>query len=182
MTADNSEEADKTRLTAGQEDMNTYLEPGETIRTPLMAFVHYNGRNLERATNLWRRWMIDCNMHKITEDATGTGEKELPEAAIFAATSIQWHEMTMATDENQIAAINYYLNNDIDLTYWWMDAGWYFMVDGNGNFVSVPDWGWTNTGAWVVDTNRFPSKMKISPTMQQQMALRRSCGLSRKEL
>ena len=160
MTVDNSEEADKTRLTAGQEDMNTYLEPGETIRTPLMAFVHYNGRNLERATNLWRRWMIDCNMHKITEDETGEGERNLPESAIFAATSIQWHEMTRATDENQIAAIDYYLNNDIDLTFWWMDAGWYFMVDSNGEFVTVPDWGWTNTGAWVVDTNRFPSKMK----------------------
>ena len=160
MTVDNSEEADMTHLTAGQEYLNAYLEPGETIRTPLMAFVHYNGRNLERATNLWRRWMIDCNMHKITEDATGTGEKELPEAAIFAATSILYKEMTLATDENQMAAIDYYLNNDIDLTFWWMDAGWYFMVDGNGDFVSVPPGAWTNTGAWVVDTNRFPSKMK----------------------
>ena len=160
MTVDNSDQADQTRLTAGQEYLNTYLEPGETIRTPLMAFVHYNGRNLERATNLWRRWMIDCNMHKVTEDATGAGEAKLPEAAIFAATSIQWHEMTRATDENQIAAIQYYLDNEIDLTFWWMDAGWYYMVDSEGNLVTVPDWGWTNTGTWVVDESRFPSKMK----------------------
>ena len=160
MSVDNSDQADQTRLTAGQEYLNTYLEPGETIRTPLMAFVHYNGRNLERATNLWRRWMIDCNMHKVTEDSTGAGESKLPEAAIFAATSIQWHEMTRATDENQIEAIQYYLDNDIDLTFWWMDAGWYYMVDSAGNLITVPDWGWTNTGTWVVDDSRFPSKMK----------------------
>ena len=93
--------------------------------------------------------MIDCNMHKVTEDATGAGEAKLPEAAIFAATSIQWHEMTRATDENQIAAIQYYLDNEIDLTFWWRDAGWYYMGDSEGNLVTGPDWGWTNTGTWV---------------------------------
>ena len=162
MTVDNSNEdaPNKTRMTAGQQTLNTYLAPGETIRTPLMAFVHYNGRNLERATNLWRAWMIDCNMNKITKDMTGEGEEKLPDAAIFAATSIQWHEMTRATDENQIAAIDYYLDHNVDLTYWWMDAGWYYKLDAAGNFVTVDDWGWTATGAWVVDDSRFPSKMK----------------------
>ncbi len=160
MTVDNSvggKDADKTRLTAGQEYLNTYLEPGEEIRTPLMAFVHYNGRNLERATNLWRHWMIDCNMHRIVEE--GETEEKLPEAAIFAATSIQWHEMTRATDKNQIEAINYYLENGIDLTFWWMDAGWYYRLDSAGNFVTLDDWGWTATGTWTVDETRFPSKM-----------------------
>ncbi len=159
MTVDNSgNDANMTRLTAGQEYINTYLKPGEEIRTPLMAFVHYNGRNLERSTNLWRRWMIDCNMHKIVEE--GETEEKLPEAAIFAATSIQWHEMTRATDENQIEAINYYLKNNIDLTFWWMDAGWYYKLDSKGNFVTLDDWGWSATGTWTVDESRFPSKMK----------------------
>ena len=158
MTLDNSINADETRLTAGQQYFNTYLVPGETVRSPLMAFVHYDSRNMDRSTNLWRRWMIDCNMNKITEP--GNTEEKLPEPAIFAATSIQWHEMTKATDENQINAIKYYLEHNIDITFWWMDAGWYYMVDSNGDFKTIPDWGWTNTGAWVVDDSRFPSKLK----------------------
>ena len=158
MTVDNSSKADETRLTAGQQYFNTYLIPGETVRSPLMAFVHYDSRNRDRSTNLWRRWMIDCNMNRITEE--GSTEEKLPEPAIFAATSVQWHEMTLATDNNQIEAIKYYLEHNIDITFWWMDAGWYYMVDSNGDFKTIPDWGWPNTGAWVVDDSRFPSKLK----------------------
>ena len=158
MTVDNSFDANQTRMTAGQEYFNTYLASGETVRSPLMAFVHYDTRNMDRSTNLWRHWMIDCNMNKITED--GSDEEKLPDPAIFAATSIQWHEMTLATDCNQIDAIQYYLNHNIDITFWWMDAGWYYMVDSNGDFTTIPDWGWPNTGAWVVDDSRFPSKLK----------------------
>lgn len=158
MTLDNSISDDATRLTAGQQYFNTYLASGEVVRSPLMAFVHYDSRNMDRSTNLWRRWMIDCNMNRITEK--GSNEPTLPKPAIFAATSIQWHEMTKATDENQINAIKYYLEHNIDITFWWMDAGWYYMVDSNGDFKTVPDWGWTNTGAWVVDDSRFPSKLK----------------------
>ena len=152
---DNSENAQSTRMTAGQVELNTYLKPGEEIRTPLMAFVHYNGRNEDRSTNLWRSWMIDCNVNTITPDAEGNEPEELPAAGIYAATSIQWHEMTRATTENQKTAIKYYLDNDIDLTYWWMDAGWYYKLDSQGNFQTLDDWGWTATGTWVADADRF---------------------------
>lgn len=160
MSLDNSGNASETRLTAGQETFNSYLKPGEIVRTPLMAFVNYDGRSQTRATNLWRRWMIDCNLHRITEDETGVGEKELMAPARFAATSIQYAEMTLATDENQIAAIDYYLKNDIDLTFWWMDAGWYYTLDGSGNLTSLAPGNWPQTGVWMVDKDRFPSGMK----------------------
>jgi len=152
---DNSEDAGVTRMTAGQVQLNTYLKPGETIRTPLMAFVHYSGQDDDRSTNLWRSWMIDCNINTITPDAEGTGDEEFPKAGIYAGTSIQWHEMTRATTENQIDAIGYYLDNHIDLTYWWMDAGWYYRLDSEGRFRTLNDWGWSETGTWVPDKDRF---------------------------
>ena len=49
---------------AGRETFSSYLKPGETARTPLTAVILYDGRDTDRATNLWRRWMIDCNMYK----------------------------------------------------------------------------------------------------------------------
>lgn len=172
LTLDNSKEADETHMTAGQVEVDTYLKPGETFRTPLMAFVHYNGRNAERSTNLWRSWMVDCNVNTITSDREGLTDEKLPEAGIFAATSIQWHEMTRATDENQIEAIQYYLDHNIDLTYWWMDAGWYYMLDDSGNYQTLPDWGWSATGTWVVDDSRFPSKMNAISEFAEQNGIR----------
>lgn len=163
LNLNNSENPDITRMTAGQTELNTYLAPGETIRTPLMAFVHYNGRNADRCTNLWRAWMIDCNVNTITPDAEGTQPEVLPDAGIYAATSIQWHEMTRATTENQITAISYYLDHNVDLTYWWMDAGWYYKLDSNGNFQTLNDWGWTDTGVWVADDQRFGCKHDGKP-------------------
>ena len=151
-----SKDGGSLRLTAGQENLNTYLEPGEEIRTPLIALVHYDTRDRERSINLWRRWMIDCNMHRVKSEDSDSSV--LPAPGIYAATSIQWHEMTRATDENQKEAISYYLGNGIDLSYWWMDAGWYYKAD-NGKLTTLDDWGWFDTGTWIVDEERFPSKM-----------------------
>ena len=159
MSLDNSKNAEETRLTAGQKTFNAYIAPGETVRSPLMAFVHYNGRNLERATNLWRHWYIDCNMNRVTEYGEMDGERSLPEGFVTAGCSMQFHEMTLATDQGVIDLLSYYVENDIDIDYMWMDAGWYYMLDENGEFQSVPDWQWQNTGTWVVDESRFPSKM-----------------------
>ena len=53
-----------TSFSGRQQTFNSYLKPGETARTPLTAVILYDGRDTDRATNLWRRWMIDCNMYK----------------------------------------------------------------------------------------------------------------------
>ena len=89
--------------------------PGEKMRTPLVAFVRYDGRDIDRATNLWRRWLIDCNLRKVTDDAQEGAEKHLFEPQVSGGTSVLYHEMTQATDANQIAAIQWYIENDIDI-------------------------------------------------------------------
>ncbi len=158
-------EEGKTNFTAGQELFNAYLKPGEKMRTPLVAFIRYDGRDTDRAINLWRRWLINCNLRKVTDGPDDTsGEKHLFDPQISGGTSVLYHEMTQATDDNQIAAIKWYKDNDIDISFWWMDAGWYYKTSNEGanegKGQSLDDWGWGNTGVWQVDTKRFPSKMK----------------------
>lgn len=137
---------ERVHFTAGQETFSSYLKPGERIRTPLAAILEYTGRDEDRAMNLWRHWFIDCNLRKI-------GGK-LFEPNLSGGTSWLYGEMTNATDQNQIKAMKRYLDKEIPITYWWMDAGWYFRTGEES--LSV----WLDTGTWMPDTSRFPSKFK----------------------
>ena len=142
MTLDGSGEyaaANSTRLTAGQDIFNTYLKPGETVRTPFVSFVNYDGRDQDRATNLWRRWLIDCIMPRATENKDGTGEKLLFQPQRTGGTASLFRHMTDATTQDQIDYIDAYLNNGIDLTMWWMDTGWFKTLNAAGQVVSLTD-------------------------------------------
>lgn len=141
-----SDDSEAVRFLAGQETFSSYLEPGERIRTPLVAFLEYEGRDEARAMNLWRHWFIDCNMRRIDGD--------LFPPHLSGGTSWVYNEMKDATDENQIAAIKKYVDHGVPISYWWMDAGWYFRT-GQEQLST-----WLHTGTWMVDTIRFPSKFK----------------------
>lgn len=142
-SAEFSAENNKVHFTGKQKNLETYLAPGEKIRTPLMSFLAYTGRDEYRNMNLWCHWFIDCNMRKI--------DGGLFEPAISGGTSWLYNEMANATDDNQIAAMKTYVENHIPISYWWMDAGWYFKT-GNESLTT-----WLDTGTWRVDTKRFPS-------------------------
>ena len=135
----------KTTYSGRQQTFNSYLKPGETARTPLTAVILYDGRDTDRAANLWRNWFMDCNMYK------NDGEN-LPEPFVAGVTSAVYNEMSKATDQNQIDAIRKYLENNVDIKVWWMDADWYAKVDKNQSGFPV--------GNWVPDPERFPSKFK----------------------
>lgn len=129
---------------AGQAELETSLEPHEKLRTPSMTLLFHEGRDQDAATNLWRHWFMDCIERK-------------PGGQIFAphisgGTSWLYDEMRLATDDNQIDAMKQYLDHDIPLSYWWMDAGWYFRT--GHETIST----WLHTGTWMVDTDRFPSE------------------------
>ena len=142
----NGEQA--VRFTAAQLDLSTYLMPGETIRTPLVAFVEYDKDTSQVGiSNVWRRWFIDCNMRESMEDLVPT--------MVTASSSWIYTCMVYADEQSQIDAIEAYLEHGIQLDYWWMDAGWYY-----GPNESTLDT-WTNTGIWKVDTRRFPSAFQL---------------------
>ena len=160
MTLDNSEDASVTRMTMGQQDCNTYLAPGEKIRTPLAAFVHYDGRSKDRATNRWRRWLIDCNAPLVTADKSGEGEKTLFEPIVIGNTSRQFIEMIFSNEEMHLDAIRRYVEHDIPIDFWWMDAGWYYAHNGTEIVSLTVKDDWKRTGVWLVDEDRFPTKLK----------------------
>ena len=134
------------RIYDGQMKLDTYLRPGQTIRTPLSSFLFYNGNDTDRATNLWRNFYIDCNMRK--------PGGETFEPAVAAVTSWMYGEMVGANEANQIDAIKTYHDNGIALDYFWMDAGWYYKTGTQSLDV------WLPTGTWYVDESRFPTKFK----------------------
>ena len=143
--------ADCVHFSAGQACIRARLLPGEEIRTPMITLLFANCRaDLQegeyRLINLWRRFLIDCNMRRI--------RGELMQPVATANTFMMYHEMLNSTDENQIQALDAYHNAGICLDYWWMDAGWYFK--GEDQRITS----WDQVGSWKVDTNRFPSEFR----------------------
>ena len=128
-----------TSFSGRQQTFNSYLKPGETARTPLTAVILYDGRDTDRATNLWRRWMIDCNMYK------KDGKTNLEPFVAGLPKEVMYQ-----TEDSMIENIELYEKLGVDIDYWWIDAGWY--VDGNTR-------NWTHVGNWTVDTERFPTKL-----------------------
>ena len=133
-----SDDNKTTRVTAGQNHVDMYLDPGDKIRTPLIVMVNYSGRDENKNMNLWRHWFIDCNMHK------PEGKRFEP---VFCASSGA-SGMTTAQFKK---LINSYKENGLKLDYLWIDAGWY--TNPKGESCS-----WPETGTLIVDTSRFPDK------------------------
>ena len=128
------------RIVAGQELTHFVLHPGEEVRTPLIVLQFWEGDRL-RSQNIWRRWMLAHNLpHPY-------GKQVQPHLA--GCSSHQFGEMVHADTASQKLFIDRYLEEQIRLDYWWMDAGWY-----------VNESGWPNTGTWEVDTKRFPGGLR----------------------
>ncbi len=129
-------------IKAGQELTHLTLKPGELVRSPLVALVFWQGEDLARSQNLWRRWMFAHNVPR-------TADGSLPAPILFGNTSGEFNEMCNANEENQKHFIDRYIQERVPINYWWMDAGWY-PCDGN----------WPKTGTWEPDLKRFPGGLR----------------------
>lgn len=130
------------RITAGQELTHFTLHPSEEVRTPLSVLQFWKGGDWVRAQNIWRRWMIAHNIPR-------PGGK-LPAPMLLAYSGGAYEEMYKATEETQLMWFNRYLEENITLDYWWMDAGWY----------PCDPVGWPKVGTWEVDKRRFPRGLR----------------------
>ena len=133
---------DGVALTAGQEIVDTCLEPGETFRSPRMTLLAFTGDEI-RGINLWRRFF---NAHVTPRSK---GQRIAPISV--SSENVGGVEFTEATEQNQIEGIACAKQHVPDLDVWWIDAGWYPCLDENGK----PEWG--ITGTWVPDPARFPN-------------------------
>ena len=131
------------RVTAGQSETHLLLKPGEEIRTPLIALLFWEGEDLVRAQNLWRRWYLSHNLPQVH------GQPQPPVMQIQVDGSAE-----------NIAQVRSFLEAGIKPDLCWRDAGgsrtWYPSSNGpyQGNDV------WLNTGTWEVDPAKYPQGFK----------------------
>jgi alpha-galactosidase len=132
---------DGVTIQAGQEQTSLRLRPGETIRTPRITLMGWDGP-ADRAVNLWRRWYREHVMPRPAGarlrpllSAAGTGEGE---------------EFTGATQANQLEYQRRFAAQGVEFDAWWLDAGWYPCQNADGTRR------WTITGTWKADPGRFP--------------------------
>jgi alpha-galactosidase len=145
-------------ITSGQELTHFKLHPGEEVRTPLIALQFWKGGWVD-AQNVWRRWMNECNLPR-------PGGKPVP--PIFsgqAGYANSW--MYEATEENQKAFLDRFLEIGIQVDHWWMDTGWFYaqgvpqnqwtpemqILNKNGRL-------WEKFNIWEVNKVRFPHGIK----------------------
>lgn len=133
-----------TRIDMGQARFDAILQPGESAVMPSITLLHHTESDPDRATNHWRHFFMDCIMRRV--------EGDLFPPHLSGGTSWLYAEMKDATEDNQIDAMNQYLNHNIPIDYWWMDAGWYWKTKGEHLTT------WMETGTWLVDTDRFPTE------------------------
>jgi alpha-galactosidase len=139
------EEEEAVRIQAGQAHTDLRLAPGETVRTPRISIMAWDGTE-RRAVNLWRRWYRD---HVMPRPA---GKVVTP--LLAASATDEGVEFTAADEQNQLRYQDRFAAKGVDYDVWWIDAGWYPCRDEAG----VADW--TITGTWRADTSRFPRGLR----------------------
>ena len=128
------------QVRVGQELTHFKLLPGEEVRSPLVALVFWTGNWID-GQNVWRRWMVAHNLPR--------PGGQLPPPQISSGSNSFTIEMQGATEQNQKEFMQRYFDLGWKFDYWWMDAGWYHL-----------GWGWSNTGTWDPDPERFPHGLR----------------------
>ena len=110
--------------------LDTFLEEGETVRTPLIVIMPWSADNWLVAQNKWRRWMADYNVPHFG------GSLPTPITPTTGGLSL------FPDQSEELSAIDSYARRGTTVdhggfyTHWWVDAGWYAIPSG------LPD-GWS---------------------------------------
>ena len=121
------------KVRGGQETTHLSLQPGEEIRTPLVAVLFWKGEDWLVGQNLWRHWFVAHNMPRYNGRLPG-----------------KYTEICMGLHQSaagEKAAIDTYVKSGVAINYWHMDAGWYEGSDW---------WAAKGVGTWTPDPIRFP--------------------------
>lgn len=141
-----------TRFVArGTNGLRTYLLPGESVRTPRILLVAYEGRNSAFAMNKWREYYVSRVLPK-------EGGKPLRP---FSTTGFA-RDTGLPNSDGSISERHFtwkpsfdkMLSENIKMDFRWFDAGWY--VDPSGKTVPS-DW-WGTVGTWQLDPEKWPGR------------------------
>ncbi len=127
------------RFTLSQARFCTKLHPGETMRTPSLTALFYEGDEAY-GTNLWRRFFI-----KHILPVGKNGKKISPVMFLHTHGIGGFGEFEGITTENQLEAIDTYIRKGLKPDAWWIDAGWY-----------PCEHSWWNVGDWTPNPEQLP--------------------------
>ena len=130
-------------VTAKQERLDTFLAPGESIRSPLITMLFWE-KDFMRSQNLWRRWVYNVAMPQPNGEPIPT--------MMHGNTAGETGLTVWANTENQLEAIERWMDYGLDIDAWQMDAGWYDMANNSTD--------WVDTGSWTPSIERFNGTLK----------------------
>ncbi len=126
-------------LQAGQQRTHLKLHPGESIRTPRILLVHWQGADRMRGHNLLRRLLLAHYVPRIN------GQVVMP--LLTQNTFWLFGDGNQTTERNQIETIAGI--PAMGLEGYWMDAGWF-------------EGGWpSGTGNWFPKKDHFPHGLRV---------------------
>ncbi len=149
-----SGEEDRVRcVLSAVNGMQTYLRPGEKIRTALFLTAHYAVRRESYATNYWRDWFIRHNMPR----ANGAGDAMAPFSTTCLASDTGLPNSDGSISERHFTwkpSLEKMLAENVKIDFRWFDAGWYVRPDGRSE---ETDW-WGTVGTWELDPEKWPGQ------------------------
>jgi len=128
-----------TRVTAGMEHLNSCLRPGETIRSPRLLVLYWQGDPIH-GHNVLRRFLLAHHS---------------PRGAEMPICNGAWGGAPTAGHLAAIAAI---AEQRLPYDYYWIDAGWYGTSTKPCRNVFEGEWG--ITGDWRVNPHYHPGGLK----------------------
>ncbi|MBP9986504.1 MAG: alpha-galactosidase [Bacteroidales bacterium] len=140
------------KMQAGMKTFDSYLHPGETVRTPLVGLVFWEGDDRMAGHNKFRRFSLAH--HTRMKDGRFV---EYPFSCSFNHRDpYPCQEYSCLTEEMAVAVVERYTQFGFSPEVFWLDAGW---------FTGAADYqhgkSWANTvGNWSVDKGKFPRGLK----------------------
>ncbi|MCQ2161955.1 MAG: alpha-galactosidase [Bacteroidales bacterium] len=145
-------DSDGFHLETGLKEIDTYLKPGEEMRSPLTAILPWEGEDRMDGQNIFRRFVL---AHHHPRDSKGNAIVPPICSSFNYGDPAPCNEYTCMTSEYAIALIHRYEQFNLLPEVFWLDAGWYEKADN-----WKEDWNWCNAvGNWKPDPKRFPMGM-----------------------
>ena len=122
---------------AGMELTHLKLHAGETIRTPRILLLFWQGDDYLHGHNQLRRFIL----------AHHTAQNVLGPLACNGG-PVMFEESNKSTEHNQLALAERYRQFGLDTEYWWIDAGWFEGYWPNG------------VGSWFIRKEAYPNGLR----------------------
>ena len=135
----------KLNTYAKMKDLNLTLYPNESIRSPRILQMYWQGSDIDESYNLFRKTMIEYIVPRF--------DGEILEAPISHMTS-SFYEVNSTTYEIEKSYIDAIEKNHLGFEVYWLDAWWHNggFPNGLGNYVYPLE--------TPIDMERFPSGIK----------------------